>query len=371
MKNKIIFKLNSENKEVLDSCKESLKPFINNKNDIEVVLTDKEESLEDGSIVCNINNPEEIKCHSFPFTDGIEESEVYILAGTDLAILKNGKIGRILIDNKYKETFHLFILNTNEHWVLVNNPYGTNFIFRAFGEKLTTSRTFCQRFPRSIRSDTLKCLYYIISKNCCSSVTNLLYKTDIDPNITEDWDPWDFFNGNIRKVHCSSIFITNESQLREDKLKNYRKFTILRDPIDRFLSLVNYTKDPNNPVGGPYMNKYKKITDKKQYVDLILIIMKGLMAVRDIWYHDDHFMAQKQHLSNINIDEIDDFVDIKDADDYFKEVYNLKLPKNNVTKTKFITKEDLTIEQLNEIKHLWAEDFELLQKVQKWERKQD
>lgn len=361
-----------KNKNIIEKGYETLEKFVKNTNGVEFFIKTEFDKTSNYSLVSFIDDDIALESVSFSF-GGNHEEYLQKIKGVPIILSQSGNIGFLKEDPYYNRCYNLFVPgNPEKRFVIAKIPQCVNkyFIFNTTDNKLTTSRTYCQREPRCFRSDVLKCFYYVISKNCCSAVTNLLYKVDVDNSIPDDWDPWDF-KQNIKDLYKSSIFVNNISQHKESKLKDYRRFVILRDPVSRFLSLINYTKDKTNPVGHPYMFKYQDTTDKHLFIEFVLTIMQGLFAIRDIWYHDDHFMAQSQHLNGVNLDEIDDFVMIEDAISYFKEIYNVNLPFNNVTKTKFITKEDISEAQLEEIKKLWASDYELLKNVTTWRPKCD
>ena len=246
----------------------------------------------------------------------------------------------------------------------IPNQKDSFFFFSTFKNLLNTTNMYYSTEPRCFRSDTLKCMCYIISKNCCSSIVNLLYNTDVEP-VDKKWEPWE--PENIKNVYSSSIFTTIK-QTKEQKFKNYRRFVILRDPIERFVSIVNYSKGRWNNIGMPYVYNYMYSKNKEEFIDIILAIIKGLNLLDNLQFHDDHYMRQVDHINRVDLMEVDDLVLNKDLTDYMKTMYNVDIPIVNQCLERFISKEDINERQLNEIKQLFADDFLLLEHSKLWKK---
>lgn len=254
--------------------------------------------------------------------------------------------------------------NTKISLSKVPNKENEFFYFTSRPDLENTSNMYKQRTSRMFKSEKLNCLTHIISKNGCSSIVNLFYNLDVR-DVDEKWFPWDW--KNVRSVYVSSIFVT-ENQKNEKKNQQYRSFITLRDPISRFVSLVNYCKCRYNHVGYPYIFPYRYSNNKEEFIDVIIQITKGLNLLNDIFYHDDHFMSQSMHLGGVDLTKIDDIVLTSDLSEYFKEVYNVNLPRVNENRETFITNEDLLPRHIESIKEIFKDDYFILSHTDLWKK---
>ena len=307
---------------------------------------------------------EAFKYKKILLTNGI--NEIYAYSFYNINLLASNTFYGFCNDLNIEKELYLINIPGDVKMSLsaIPNKKDSFFFFSTFKNMMNTTNMYYSTEPRCFRSDVLKCMCYIISKNCCSSIVNLLYNTDVEP-VDKKWEPWE--PKNIKDVYSSSIFTTIK-QTKEQKFKNYRRFIILRDPIERFISIVNYSKGRWNNIGMPYMYNYLYSRDKEEVIDVVLAIIKGLNLLENLQFHDDHYMRQIDHISNIDLMDVDDLVLNKDLTDYVKTVYNADIPIVNQCLERFISKEDINERQLNEIKELFADDFLLLEHSKLWKK---
>lgn len=346
---------------------EKCKNYVNKINgyDVNIKLTNNNPYT---PLSCNLpnDNDETIK-RLFNFKTLILKNGVNVLSALvfkNLGLIVSNSFYGVGNINPDERSASVFNLPGKVKMSLVKAPYEEDsyFYFTTFPFLENTSSMYRFREARYFKCEKLKLLTPIVSKNCCSSVINLFYNNDIK-RVGDQWEPWD--GGNNKDVYNSSIYVPSH-QLKEVKYNDYRTFIILRDPIKRFLSIVNYTKGRYNAVGLPYMFPYMFSLDKNLIIEVVLAITKGLNALDDIYYHDDHYMTQAMHLSGVDLMKIDDIVLSSDVSRYFKEVHNVDFPTVNENKEKFVTIEDLTEDQINEVKALFKDDFLLINHTKLW-----
>lgn len=356
--------INSD-KETFKKCCEDISVFLTNK-DINIILYNNNPHISlsftclkyDKKGIEEFFNPVKIK-----LTNGLKFLDAYIFKKLSL-IIANSFYGTCDFSEN-KDTYKITIPgNVTMSLSQVPNEYNTFFYFTTFPFLENTLGMYRFNTGRAFKCEGLKAFTYIVSKNCCSSIINLFYNTDIS-SVDSKWFPWDIIN--TKNIYKSSLFVP-ESQISEKKHEKYRKFIILRDPIERFVSIVNYAKGRWNHAGQPYIYPYMYSKNKSKVIDVVIAIIKGLNALDNIYFHDDHFMSQSQHLKNVNLMEIDDIVLNKDINSYFQCVFNVDLPKVNECQERFISIEDLSEKHINEIKSLFKDDYAILNHVKLWKK---
>lgn len=276
----------------------------------------------------------------------------------------NGIIEPSYSDNEY-EIFAMRVIdsNTNINRTEINGM----FIFAKFPGK-DTLIVFNDFSPRNLqnfrntlvytayKSDNLKAICYIISKAGCSTVTNAFIKHDIDSTFDTTRDPWNR-NTKLQRKQITVPFSEIEYTCKYD---NYTKFIVFRDPLSRFISLCNFAV--NNRGGNlakPYTDAIiDKAANKEQFINLMILLAKLNSLVSNGKLKDQHFSPQYDEIKSVT--KLNYVVMLPDLQKFFIEKFGVTADICNESKIKIFSKDDLKDYQLQRIKDIYKDDFELL-----------
>lgn len=295
------------------------------------------------------------------FTNGEKEYIGVIVQNLNLIYLsKENSFFQIYFNEYDFLAFKCRSFDLNKKYIFVRVHDDDNLYFSFIENKKNTINCIGET-PRIFKSDKIKCLCPIIGKVACSTIIGLFYNLLYNKN----------YKGQIwRHPYIEAIFNKSKIRLKKNELynfKDYKKFVILRNPLDRFVSIANYSKSVFNNVGFPYLYKYSYIEDKSKFIDAIIAICYGQYLMENTSYKDEHFMSQSEQLKGIKLEnQIDDFVDINYINQYFLNKFNVVLPNINKSKNKFIKKEDISPIQMKRIRRIFNEDFKLYKKTIFW-----
>ena len=191
------------------------------------------------------------------------------------------------------------------------------------------------------KSDKYKFVYFVISKNGCSSILTSIFKyeyPEVDFNISEPiWEQLDY--DTMSKVKIVTNIENAYEIISEYKEKEYKFFTIIRNPIDKFISWVNH---------GLYFGKYYNYNNEiKSYPTNV----RTYFEEYEKYFDDLHVIPQTIYLNifkEICGDNID-IIDISNLKEYFFKLTGKNLIINNENKYKIITRESLTKYQYDKI----------------------
>jgi len=178
-----------------------------------------------------------------------------------------------------------------------------------------------------------KIIYVEVPKAGCSSIKVALKKNrgDWDGPIDSSFHVW---------FHYTRVTVEDLENTLKTKYSDWKKFTVVRNPYDRFLSLYN---DPR-----------KKLFKKS--IDIVLRDFKKY------WYRDAHGMSQADLIGRDT--SIYDFVghteSMEDVFDYLSEAFGEKIEfehRNTARSKKHLS---LNYEQKVKLQELYPEDFDLL-----------
>ena len=303
-------------------------------------------------------------------TNGVNKATAFLFLGINMFSCPNPRmIGGI---SYYNATSEAVIVNINEalgeKLILTKDPNKEDTYFYFFNKSNdgNTPNTFREERHRLFASHKLKAMSYIIGKNACSSVVAAFYRHDIDPNTPADWIPWNP-PYHVEMVNRTNVRVLDFEESNE-KFKDYKKFIVVRDPVEKFVSLCNFSKDPRVNIGLPYNTEYINTDDKKAYIDQMIEVCRGINLIDNTYYQDEHYMHQCDQLKDIDFSDVD-FVRDKDLDYYFEHVIGGKITHSNKSREKFITVKDISPEQALKIYSIYERDYEFLANHEIWNRK--
>lgn len=159
-----------------------------------------------------------------------------------------------------------------------------------------------------------------------------------------------------------------EEKIGKRKLEKYFKFTVIREPTERFISAYNFLL--NGGLGSENEIRMKNILKRnKESLDEFIW---NLYENKDT-LPSQHFASQYSYLTNkegdVAVDKIIKYEDIdaeirKIAKKYFEIEKFLFYKFNSTSETdKWLTRKMLTTKQINKLKEIYQHDFKLHEKI--------
>lgn len=142
--------------------------------------------------------------------------------------------------------------------------------------------------------------------------------------------------------------------------KNRKLFMVYRDPVDRFVSYYWNKIVSRKEIFYPALQEYTEIHSIDELIDAI----EKDFAQNEPYYQEQH---TRKLVDFYPIEDVDIIVPIEYLDDFLKENGIIPPPHQNVSKKE---KPILTQNQIERIKHLYEEDYELLNSPKLWKPKQ-
>lgn len=188
-----------------------------------------------------------------------------------------------------------------------------------------------------------------ISKNGTSSILASIMSYDFEVPFDNEKKIWKQ-HGVYRSYNPQFRLIGNDFRPEDmERFEGYRKFIVLRDPMDRFISFINNTHKEDE-----YRYLIKMTDSPEKYVDSVLRIFPKMINYesKDLRY-DKHAVPQRVYYEKYRAifgDSLE-VVWLKDLPEFFEGITGLPLVKNNVTaKSQYVcTKDSLTPKQLDTI----------------------
>lgn len=332
----------------------------------------RNEDVEESTSIINVtikddNNPvdellTQLNHEKLRYTNGIEYHNILKINKLNIIYFPESKTSGLIVPNSEDEYgFSCYITSENikNKAVFVKKPDEDKTFFMFMDDNLNppTKNYFRSNNHRLFVSDKLKLGCYIIAKSGCSSIASTFYR-QANPNVDPFWRPW---NPKSHRDELERCKIRIESK-DEDKYNTYKKFICLRDPISRFISIVNFAYSPTDWIGFPFNFRYRYSEDPETFINIIIAICRGINRMDNIYYRDEHFMTQSDQIRDLDIDNIE-FVNLKDLKLYFNKEFDIDNRIVNKSKEKFITEEDLTEDHIKQIKDIFKKDFDLWDKV--------
>ena len=208
-----------------------------------------------------------------------------------------------------------------------------------------------------------KALFFEVAKNACTSVLSRIYET----NWQRWWSPrisaknliWPI-TLKYKGYYKHKMLITKtEYYQRVDEFAEYTKFLIYDDPLKRFLRMANNKYISLDVIASNIQPPYGK--NPNDYIDKLLLAIK--LDTLNSYFWDQHIVP----ITLSGKDYLEDLTDIcylKDLDSFMLEKFGMTLKRYNVmpSEKKIFTVESLLPRQIERIKELYKEDYELPQK---------
>ena len=231
--------------------------------------------------------------------------------------------------------------------------------FAVFG--ITNKRILYYHQPMNIWiAPKFKAIYYEVAKNACTSIASSFYnknwKTFFSPKITKNRSVWDCLFWKNHSLKLKYLFINPIYRKDIDKYKDYTKFLVYDDPIDRFLRALN-----NKYINHPTIASIVKPPYSENIHDFIdLCILTTQLTCLNHYQWDQHLVPIMQSAA-MYINDVEDFVYLKDISTYMKKKFNLSVGRHNAMpkEKKPIHREMLLPYQIERIKEIYKKDYEI------------
>lgn len=200
-----------------------------------------------------------------------------------------------------------------------------------------------------------KYLSCLISKNGCSSILSSILKYDFHEEIDETKKIWDQKDSWVKHKDEHKILFNHNEKIDLTSFADYRKFVVLRHPLDRFISFINNTYKEKE-----YDYLFDKSLSPEKYVDSVLDFYPYMIDYkRKDMRFDKHAIPQRVYYEKYKEIFGNDLeiVMLKDLSEFFEKLTGVSLIKNNITKDseKICAKETLTKNQQEKINEFLAE----------------
>lgn len=195
-------------------------------------------------------------------------------------------------------------------------------------------------------SDEKRLIFFHISKCGGVSIEDFLFG---DKENNELYGLRDI-NGEIIALQHITYHKLKELDLIGDRLDNYYKFAVVRNPYARLVSDYRWLvrKEGTEFLG----------TSFKEYLKIVARINNNKLFYQSKYY--DHFLPQSEYLLDRDGNQIlNETVKLENLDEYYKKNFNQELPhKNHTGEYDFLGYYDQ--EDIKLVNELYANDFKLL-----------
>lgn len=205
-----------------------------------------------------------------------------------------------------------------------------------------------------------KLIYYEVAKNACTSIASCIYssnwKTLFSPKITDKVSVWDCLSKNNHALKIKHLFINPVYRNNIHKYPHYTKFLVYDDPVDRFIRMLNNKHINHHSIASMIMPPYSN--DIHEFIDMCILVTQLNVLNTHAW--DQHLVPITQN-GAMYINDVTDFVYLKDVSVFLKEKFNLTLGRHNAMpkEKKLISREVLLPYQLEKIQEIYKDDYQI------------
>lgn len=208
-----------------------------------------------------------------------------------------------------------------------------------------------------LKMEKYQTLYFEISKNACTAIATEIYnhckRKFFSPKITKKnkWDDiW------TKPIFLDGILIQKKDYIHKKNIySSYKKFLVYDDPIKRFLRAANDKLNGHICIASIIPDE--NVSNYSEFVDKMILATQ--MQTLNTTYFDQHLVPISLYVKEF-LDEITDFVMLKDLNSFMKEKFNINQQRLHQTdKKKLITADMLSDEQILKLKEIYAEDYNL------------
>lgn len=229
--------------------------------------------------------------------------------------------------------------------LVYNQATDSCFVAGRSGEFKTASCSQSVTGPHFAVHEASRTLFYLIPKNANSTqMGTILHELGFHPNQGSPSQVWD--------SHAARLLV-NHQDYDASVHGGCTHVAVYRDPVDRFVNLANYIWCIEPSLLRPYTSG---CGTKEAVIDTLLVLIS--------MNRNNHPGTFEQHLEGQawyyrHAPRLDVVVPIGSLNDYMRQVMKVEPFSCNVDNRSELTVEDLTPRQMDRLKEVWREDFEL------------
>lgn len=234
-------------------------------------------------------------------------------------------------------------------------------------KKTTDDWVFGDGFREQIIvSDLGQFVNYKIEKNGSTTINNLAnFREDYMIPTRENKNQYRQF---IIEKNKNAYKMYNKVDELEEFHNDYKHFFVYRDPINRFLSIVNFCNSVQS-IGAPLNQKFK---NKRDIIDNYILLCSLTELNSSVSSGERHFLSQSKHIKDsykvdfmVEIDDLTYFLESRLKNKLGDRVLKNDFHRNETNiQTQHITIGDLTEQDINLIKTIYADDYLLYKKYE-------
>lgn len=275
----------------------------------------------------------------------------------DVIRCQNTEFAKILEFDEKSNKYKIQILADNSICVLDYNPYSNNYWL--YSERgLSKVRAYHPDVWRDSVGGYIICHEKKFINWCCTKCANssiLLNAIKIDQKLdcSNIKSPW---YGHLGEKTKKNFYFVSENDA--SAYSDYKKFIVWRDPIERFLSILNYNLID---IDTTHINRG---ASKQNYINECIKAARIYNSNLDLTLANQHFLSQHNHMVALPVENnVDYLVRISDLNKFAKQVLGIDdFITTNVLDNYSIKLSDLSESQKKEIIDIFQDDYKLYEK---------
>ena len=203
---------------------------------------------------------------------------------------------------------------------------------------------------------------WMIPKNSITAQLATIIQSNLGYRSRE---PWADKNINRHISYYTHPYGSHANQSYMSGYKTFRDYTryiIYRDPVDRFVTLANYTYQRHYWLGRNYRTR-RVLTPQEHVAEMILFARVINQSTPARWHAlsgEEHTYGQWRVLQHLAPADVDYMVHIDDVTQFMREVLHVEPVAANVSRNHRVTCDTLTEAQRDEVKAIYSDDYKLL-----------